>query len=188
MTLVFLGWLVLAVMFLLRRRPTAALERRRDLSSLLGIALQGAGFALTWSVDRAGISIVPEMSMSLRRMATVIIGALVVGSIWLTAAAVRTLGKQWSLAARVLESHELITSGPYGIVRNPIYTGMFGLLLATGLAVSTWYALAGGAVLFILGTWVRISAEERLLRGVFGEAYEQYARRVPAFIPRLRVR
>ncbi len=100
----------------------------------------------------------------------------------------RTLGKQLSLAARVVENHELITSGPYGIVRHPIYTGMFGLTMATGLALSAWQALAAGAAIFVLGTWIRIATEERLLRSVFGDAYDQYARRVPAFIPGARAR
>jgi protein-S-isoprenylcysteine O-methyltransferase Ste14 len=49
----------------------------------------------------------------------------------LTGSAVCALGKQWSIAARVVEGHELITDGPYRIVRHPIYAGMLGLLVAT---------------------------------------------------------
>jgi protein-S-isoprenylcysteine O-methyltransferase Ste14 len=96
---------------------------------------------------------------------------------------VRTLGKQWSLAARVLEGHDLITSGPYSVVRNPIYTGMFGMLLATGLAISHWIGLLIAVIVFSIGTAIRVRSEEKLLRGAFGEKFEAYARKVPAVVP-----
>jgi protein-S-isoprenylcysteine O-methyltransferase Ste14 len=89
------------------------------------------------------------------------------------------------LAARVLEGHNLITSGPYNIVRNPIYTGMFGMLLATGLAISHWIGLVIAIIIFALGTAVRVHSEEKLLREAFGEDFEAYARRVPAVVPLL---
>ena len=108
---------------------------------------------------------------------------LAMGSVWLCSAAVRTLGTQWSLAARVLEGHKLITSGPYSVVRNPIYTGMFGMLLATGLAISHWVGLLIGVIVFAVGTAVRVHSEEKLLRGAFGEEFETYARKVPAVVP-----
>lgn len=41
-------------------------------------------------------------------------------------------------AARVIKGHELITQGPYAVVRNPIYFGMFGLVIETGLAFARW--------------------------------------------------
>jgi protein-S-isoprenylcysteine O-methyltransferase Ste14 len=105
---------------------------------------------------------------------------------WLCFWSVQTLGKQWTLRARVIEGHELITAGPYGIVRNPIYLGLFGLILATGLVLATWWALAAGIVFYLVGTLVRIRAEEALLRETFGAQCADYASRVPAFVPRLR--
>ena len=101
----------------------------------------------------------------------------------LTNAAVLRLGKQWALAARLVEGHALIQDGPYGIVRNPIYLAMFGMLLATGLVATQWIWLAVASLLFLAGTYVRVKSEERLLRGAFGGAFDEYARKVPAFIP-----
>jgi protein-S-isoprenylcysteine O-methyltransferase Ste14 len=98
---------------------------------------------------------------------------------------VRALGKQWSLTARVTEGHRLVIEGPYRIVRNPIYTGMLGMLLATGFAFSRWPALVVGVVVFITGTMIRVRSEEKLLRETFGEEFEAYAKRVPALIPGL---
>jgi protein-S-isoprenylcysteine O-methyltransferase Ste14 len=108
-----------------------------------------------------------------------------VGSVWLITKALKTLGKEWSLTARLVEGHQLATSGPYAFVRHPIYTGMLGMLVATGLAVSHWAALLGALVIFFVGTVIRIRSEEKLLRGAFGEKFEAYARRVPAILPGL---
>lgn len=100
-------------------------------------------------------------------------------------AAVRALGKQWSYVARIVEGHKLITQGPYGFVRNPIYLGMFGMLLATGLAISRWWALPIAVAVFLVGSWIRIRSEERLLRESFGAEFDDYACRVPAVFPRV---
>ena len=181
--LVFGGWLALCGVFLFRRRPAAAAERKRDRAYILGIALQGAGLALVWSVRRVVDSPGTEWTVVIQTLVTLTVGGLAVASVWLIGSAVRVLGRHWSVAARVVEGHELITDGPYRIVRHPIYAGMLGLLLATGLGLSTWPALGGGALLFVLGTWTRMATEERLLRGIFSSAYDQYARRVPALIP-----
>ena len=62
-----------------------------------------------------------------------IIVVLVIASLIFVGAAVRTLGKQWSLQARVLEHHELIRRGPYRIVRHPIYTGF--IVAYAGIAI-----------------------------------------------------
>jgi protein-S-isoprenylcysteine O-methyltransferase Ste14 len=111
--------------------------------------------------------------------------AFTVASVWFCFAAARALGKQWALMARVIEGHELIRQGPYAVVRNPIYLAMLGMLIATGMAVSRWPALVCAAIVFAAGTAIRIRAEENLLRETFGATFDEYARRVPAFLPRL---
>ena len=97
--------------------------------------------------------------------------------------AARCLGKQWSLEARLVEGHDLVEDGPYRYVRNPIYTGMLGMLVATGMVGMRWERLAVAVVLFVVGTYIRIRAEERLLHGAFGARFEEYAKRVWALIP-----
>ena len=114
---------------------------------------------------------------------TAIIVAIAVTSVWLVNAAARRLGKQWALAARLVEGHNLIQDGPYRLLRNPIYVGMFGMLLATGLVLAQWFPLLIAIVLFIAGTSIRIRSEERVLREAFGSEFEEYARKVPALIP-----
>ena len=110
---------------------------------------------------------------------------LAIGSVWFCTVAIRTLGTQWSLAARVLEGHKLVTQGPYSVVRNPIYTGMLGMLLATGLAVSQLVGLVLAIGRYAIGTFIRVRSEEKLLRQTFGPEFDAYAHEVPAVIPYL---
>lgn len=188
-TIVFFGvmvsWLFFAGIFLFRKKSPKALERRRDRASFLGMALEGLAYAIVWSIRRPYFSplfLIPRALEIVLALATL---ALAAGSVWVVLAAVRTLGKQWSFAARLVEEHKLITEGPYALVRNPIYTGMLGMLVATGLALSRPVGLVVALVLFGVGTFVRIRSEEKLLREAFGAQFEAYARRVPAVFPRL---
>jgi protein-S-isoprenylcysteine O-methyltransferase Ste14 len=178
--LVLWAWTIFAILFLLRSRVPSRSVARRDRRSLLGMGLQGVGFAAVWGIRRN-----PDGSAGAWELvrAAVILPLLVV-SLVLTLGALRRLGKQWSLSARVLDEHDLITTGPYRWVRHPIYTGLLGMLIATGLAFSPLVALAIGVVVYVAGTLVRTRAEERLLRETFGERYDEYARRVPALLPR----
>ena len=90
----------------------------------------------------------------------------------------------------MIKGHELISRGPYAVVRNPIYFGMFGfgmfgLVIGTGLTCARWWTLPGAVVFFLAGNHLRIRAEEKLLRENFRFRFEDYAPRVPAFFPRL---
>jgi len=178
-------WFVFAAVFFLRRRPPRSGERKRDRRAAIGVLIAAVGYACVWSFRRKEPLLVPFGRDVAGYFFSAMAILLAVGSVWLTATAVKRLGKQWAVAARVVEHHELITDGPYAFVRNPIYTGMFGMLIATGLAVSEWWALVLGIVIYLIGTSIRIRVEERLLREVFGERFEGYIRSVPAIIPRL---
>jgi protein-S-isoprenylcysteine O-methyltransferase Ste14 len=178
-------WIVFGGIFVLGRSRAATAETTREGKFSAGLLLQCLGYAVCFALYRAYFSPLfpmPKQAEAIFALGTMLIA---VGSIWFCLAAVQTLGKQWGLVARVVDGHELITKGPYGIVRNPIYLGMFGLLVATGLAVSRWHALVAGAVLFLIGTELRIRSEEKLLRPAFGDKFDEYARRVPAFFPRV---
>jgi protein-S-isoprenylcysteine O-methyltransferase Ste14 len=182
---VMLCWMVFAAVFLLRKKPPKEAEAKRDRMSLLGIFLQMCAYFLVWFQPpwKPFLPPVAFLSGSIGIVFSACTLALAVGSVWLVASAVRTLGKQWAFAARLVESHKLITEGPYGFVRNPIYTGMLGMLVATGLAMEHWVALDVAVVVFAVGLVIRVRSEEKLLRAAFGKEFEDYARRVPAVLP-----
>jgi protein-S-isoprenylcysteine O-methyltransferase Ste14 len=178
-----LSWFAFVIVFATQKKAPSSPDKKRDPVSILGIALQGAAYAAVWIIRRPWFTPMFPPHRSLEIALSVLTMVLAVASVWFCGAAVRTLGKQWSLAARVLEGHKLVTEGPYNVVRNPIYTGMFGMLLATGLAVSHWLGLSMAIVVFAIGTSIRVRSEEKLLREAFGAKFDDYARRVPAVIP-----
>lgn len=178
-----LSWFAFVLIFLFHKKPPSPPDKKRDRSSIIGIVFQGASYGLVWSIRRVWFTPIFAAGRSMEIAMAVLTMMLAIASVWFSSAAIRTLGQQWSLAARVVEGHKLVTEGPYGVVRNPIYTGMFGMLLATGLAVSHWIGLTIAVILFAIGTIIRVRSEEKLLRETFGAEFDAYARRVAAVVP-----
>jgi protein-S-isoprenylcysteine O-methyltransferase Ste14 len=93
------------------------------------------------------------------------------------------LGRLWSNAITHKEDHRIIDTGPYAVVRHPIYTGQIIALLASGIAIATWTALVS-VVLISFGHWQKARLEERFLTVELGtEAYGAYRSRVPMIVP-----
>jgi protein-S-isoprenylcysteine O-methyltransferase Ste14 len=180
---IMLCWVGFTVAFMLRGKPPKTTERKRDPSSIMGIVVQGLGFAFVWSFRRPLFGPFAVQNNTLESVLSVIAMLVAVFSVWMVGSAVQTLGKEWSLTARVVEGHKLATEGAYNVTRNPIYTAMLGMLIATGLVLSSWIALALGLLAFFVGTYIRVRSEERLLEETFGSDFEAYKRRVPVLIP-----
>lgn len=94
------------------------------------------------------------------------------------------LGRNWSRSVTIKQDHELITTGPYGVVRHPIYTGILAGFLGVAIALSE----VRGLVVFVLifGVfWAKFSMEEQWMRSQFGETYAKYVHRTAALVPYL---
>src|SRR5579863_2411394 len=97
------------------------------------------------------------------------------------------LGRLWSGSITRKEGHRVIDTGPYALVRHPIYTGLIFALFMTAIAQATISGLAGAA-LIAFGLWVKARIEERFLTAELGaDAYGAYRRRVPMLVPGLRI-
>jgi protein-S-isoprenylcysteine O-methyltransferase Ste14 len=94
----------------------------------------------------------------------------------------QTLRNNWSGVVTITEGQQFIRSGPYGIVRHPIYAGMLLALLGTTLVASTVGSLLG-LVLAILSLGQKAWFEEKFLMVEFGEQYARYRREVKFLIP-----
>lgn len=181
--MVMLCWFAFAGIFIFRKKQPNAPDQKRDRTSIPGVALQALAYAIVWTVHRQFFTPLVAGVEWLELLSAAVAIVAAIGSVVLIMAAVKTLGKEWSITARMVENHKLATEGPYARVRHPIYTGMLGMLLATGLAISHWIALVAAIVIFAIGTLIRVRIEERLLRETFGQRFEEYARHVPALLP-----
>jgi protein-S-isoprenylcysteine O-methyltransferase Ste14 len=94
----------------------------------------------------------------------------------------RHLGKNWSQAVAVKKDHELITGGPYALVRHPIYAGLLLAFIGSAVARGEWRGLLAVALVFS-ALWHKLRLEEKWMRAQFGESYAAYARRVAALVP-----
>ncbi|HEV8319305.1 MAG TPA: isoprenylcysteine carboxylmethyltransferase family protein [Vicinamibacterales bacterium] len=152
--------------------------------SRLGVCLVGgAFFALFFHWRPERIVLFAEGWPAGPRVVAMVAVICAIAGILFSLWAINTLGKQWSFSARVIEGHQLVTHGPYAIVRNPIYASMALWLVALALTFATPARLAIALSLYVVGTLMRVRAEEELMRATFGEQWEDYRRRVPALIP-----
>jgi protein-S-isoprenylcysteine O-methyltransferase Ste14 len=94
------------------------------------------------------------------------------------------LGRNWSRSVTIKQDHELITTGPYAVVRHPIYTGILAGLLGTAIALSQMRGLIVFVLIFLV-LWLKLRMEEQWMRSQFGETYATYAHRTAALVPYL---
>lgn len=148
-------------------------------ASRWGLLMVMVSFALVWAYVRP----VGFEKSSLSLIASMVLGPLSVALAWW---ATRHLGKQWRFEAALSEDHDLIQTGPYGWVRHPIYTSMLGMILATGAAWTWWPMWVASAVVFLIGTEIRVRAEDSLLEERFQDSFRAYRSHVRAYLPFLR--
>jgi protein-S-isoprenylcysteine O-methyltransferase Ste14 len=94
----------------------------------------------------------------------------------------RHLATNWSGDVTLKADHELIMSGPYALVRHPIYSGLLLGFVGSAVALGEWRGIVA-VVLVGMAQWRKLRMEERGMRQLFGERYLSYERRVSALIP-----
>ena len=93
------------------------------------------------------------------------------------------LGRLWSGSITRKLEHHVVDTGPYSIVRHPIYTGILLSVVGTAIAKGTVLGVVGGALMAV-GLWMKARLEEEWLRKELGDgAYDAYRRRVPMLVP-----
>lgn len=173
-------WIVWSLAFIKPRRNAAGKTKAvRAPGSRVGIFLVMLAYSFEWAFVRpTGFEKSPASLI-----ASMIIGPPSVLLVWMAA---RHLDKQWRFEAALSEDHELITTGPYRWLRHPIYASMLGMLLQTGLAQAWWPMLVTGLALYVIGTEIRVRAEDGLLAGRFGDEHARYKAATKAYIPFVR--
>jgi protein-S-isoprenylcysteine O-methyltransferase Ste14 len=179
LAVLWLAWL--AYWFTAARDVKPTRRRESRASRLLTTALTipaAALFALRgpW-FHWLGARFLPDTAISYR------IGLLMVVSGLAFAVWARVhLGRNWSGTVTVKEDHELIRSGPYGIVRHPIYTGLLLAILGTAFVFGEVRGLLAFALL-TTALSLKLRREERFMQESFPDTYPSYRAQVPALIP-----
>jgi protein-S-isoprenylcysteine O-methyltransferase Ste14 len=94
------------------------------------------------------------------------------------------LGGNWSASVTLKQDHTLVRSGPYSIVRHPIYTGLLLAMLGTAIAVGELRCFLGVGLAAI--AWkLKSLTEEALMVQQFGDQYARYRMEVKALVPYL---
>ena len=179
-------WLVLIWALIARRKHGSAPHASHERRSWIGFALQILSFPVigVGSVFRTPMfSPVFAGQYAFNIILQAIAVILIVASVAMEIAAFNELGKQWSLEARVLEGHKLVTTGIYSFVRHPIYTALLARLIATGLTFSHWITICIAVVVYLIGTRIRTVSEDRLLSRAFGKQFDEWKARVPSLLP-----
>jgi protein-S-isoprenylcysteine O-methyltransferase Ste14 len=92
------------------------------------------------------------------------------------------LGANWSATVTVKQDHQLIRSGPYSVVRHPIYSGLLLAMLGTAIYVGE----IRGLVAVALATWgwkMKSRIEEAFMESEFGDQYVRYRHEVRGLVP-----
>jgi protein-S-isoprenylcysteine O-methyltransferase Ste14 len=171
-------WLLWLGYWWFEARNTA--RTRKSESLLTAVVYRGAtvaGIVLIFGLKRQRTELWPA-NVPLLGIAVILMLCGFAFAIW----ARRHIGRFWSAKVTLKEGHQLVESGPYSLVRHPIYSGLLLSMAATVMTIGTvqsvcGYALLVGALVFKLG------AEERLLTAHLGAAYQDYQKRVKALIP-----
>lgn len=109
------------------------------------------------------------------------------GGIWILWAR-WSLGKWFSTKFAVKKGHQIIKSGPYKIVRHPIYLGLTLAIWGATLALDSLITLIILAIPFPITLYLNIKAEEKLLSKEMAGEYQKYQQEVPGLIPLLKTK
>ena len=172
--LISIGVIVWFYPFVPAHRGTAAASVVNS-RSRWGVLLQFLAFSLLWQGHFW------ERPLPIWRVVISII--LFVMAAVLSWTSSRALAGQLRVDAALGADHRLVQSGPYALVRNPIYTSMLLVLFAIAVIITGWKLFVAALLLFVIGTEIRVRIEERLLASRFGGEFQAYKRNVPAYLP-----
>jgi protein-S-isoprenylcysteine O-methyltransferase Ste14 len=175
-------WMVLVVVWVVGAlRTKRTVQSQSSASQLLYTAILVVGVYLIFA-KQSGIAWLDRqlfpatVPIALAGLLAVLMG--VAFSVW----ARLMLGGNWSNRVTVKEDHTLVRTGPYRIVRHPIYSGILLGMLGSALQRGGIRCFVG-VLICGFSFWLKTRAEERFMVQSFGEQYLQYRHRVKALAP-----
>ena len=116
----------------------------------------------------------------------VALGAIIFASaLWVFRVSHKALGRNWSISLEIREQHSLVSSGPYALVRHPMYTSFLLMGIGQALLLSNWIVGLAGLIGFAILFFLRVDKEEHMMLANFGPQYRAYMERTKRIIPYL---
>ena len=177
--------LIVAALVLLLTQPALSTKEARgrradDRYSVLIImgvtALVQIISVLEWAYADAGL-------FSGGKILTTLAATLLLMGILLRLWAIRELGRFFTATVYIAEDQQIITSGPFTIVRHPSYLGAYLAVIGSALLLGSFWGTLLGLVGLFGAYHHRIAAEEKAMLGAFGESYRAYQTRTQRMIP-----
>lgn len=106
-------------------------------------------------------------------------------NLWFFWWAHKILGENWSNFLEIKKGHKLIKEGPYKLIRHPMYTHFWVLVITQGLILDNWAVLIFGIVVWAAAYFVRVPKEEKMMIKEFGNKYKEYMKKTGKVLPRL---
>jgi protein-S-isoprenylcysteine O-methyltransferase Ste14 len=175
-------WIIFFIVWCLGALRTSPVARRQSLVARLGhvipLAVCGILLIRNWAaVGPLAWRFVPHTAL------VGWTGAMITAAgIGIALAARAFLGRNWSGWVTVKKGHKLIRTGPYALVRHPIYSGVLLGILGTAIVVGEVRGLVATAVA-VLGLRLKSLQEERFMEEEFGQEYGEYKKHIKAIIP-----
>jgi len=178
------AWYFIRRPFARRAKRLRVVSDQRSMRDRFGLAAAIIGLAII-----PGIYVFTGFPLSadylLSPLSVVIGAALYVAAMWIFRRTHKELGKNWSISLEIREKHELISAGPYALIRHPMYTSFLLMALGQAFLLANWFVGLAGLVGFAILFFLRVDKEEQMMLEFFGPQYRDYMNRTKRIIPYL---
>ncbi|OAP45169.1 protein-S-isoprenylcysteine O-methyltransferase [Sinorhizobium americanum] len=167
-----------------RAKRVEVVSNRRSRSETIGLfaALLGLGIIPGFYV----VTGIPEAADYPASAWAVAVGAAVFTlAMWVFRRTHKELGRNWSITLEIRDRHELISRGPYALVRHPMYTSFMLMGVGQAFLLANWLMGLAGLVGFAILFFLRVDEEERMMLETFGPQYSAYMEKTKRIIPYL---
>jgi protein-S-isoprenylcysteine O-methyltransferase Ste14 len=179
-----IAWCVIRYPFERRARRVRVVVNRRSPTDMIGLAAALLGMSVV-----PGIYVftgVPAAANYPAHAWAVAAGTLLIlSAMWLFRRTHKELGKNWSISLEIRDKHQLVSGGPYALIRHPMYTSFLLMALGQAFLLSNWFAGLAGPVGFAVLFFLRVGKEERMMLDNFGSGYRDYMEKTKRIIPYL---
>ncbi|TCL75976.1 protein-S-isoprenylcysteine O-methyltransferase Ste14 [Rhizobium sp. BK251] len=178
------AWYIIRYPFERRAKRVRVVSDRRSTAEAIGLGAALLGMSVVPAIYIA--TGIPQAADYPAHLWAIIVGcALFFSAMWFFRRTHKELGKNWSISLQIREKHELISGGPYTLVRHPMYTSFLLMALGQAFLLSNWVVGLAGLIGFAVLFFLRVDKEERMMLEIFGPRYQAYMDRTKRLIPYL---